>query len=381
MTKNKIFYTILRPFVIVFLYLKFGYTFKVAKKLPPKYIVLSNHSTDYDPLFVAASFRRMMYFVASEHIARWKVAYKFIKFLLDPITRCKGAPAYTAVMEIMRRMRKGSNVCMFAEGVRTWDGVTTDIEPSTAKLIKSSGCALVTYKIIGGYFTSPMWSGASVRRGKVSGSVVNVYTKEQLQNMSADEVYRAITNDLYEDAYERQMSSPTKYKGKNLAEKLEKLTFICPECGARETLRSNKNTVVCDNCSHSFCYNEYGMLEGGKFSTVKDFYNWQLSVVERDVAEKVSYSAPKGLLSAVSNHNEEFITQGPILFSEDGLKCGEMIFPINEISDLAMHGQSALVFTFGKKYYEIIVEKNVNALKFLLYFKSLKRYIKEESVV
>ena len=46
-------------------------------------------------------------------------------------------------------------------------------------------------------------------------------------------VYELLKNDLYEDAYERQLAEPQKYKGKNIAEGMENLLFICPECGEK----------------------------------------------------------------------------------------------------------------------------------------------------
>ena len=64
------FWKVVVPIVRAFLRIKFGYTFKKAEGLPDKYIVLSNHTTDFDPLFVASSFDKQMYFVASEHVAR-----------------------------------------------------------------------------------------------------------------------------------------------------------------------------------------------------------------------------------------------------------------------------------------------------------------------
>ena len=42
--------------VILFLKLRFRFRYEKAKELPEKYIVLSNHATDYDMLLVAASF-------------------------------------------------------------------------------------------------------------------------------------------------------------------------------------------------------------------------------------------------------------------------------------------------------------------------------------
>ena len=60
-------------------------------------------------------------------------------------------------------------------------------------MIKSARCGLVTYRISGGYFASPMWSSSSkVRRGPVHGEVVNVYTAEQLSAMTAAEVQEIV---------------------------------------------------------------------------------------------------------------------------------------------------------------------------------------------
>ena len=143
---HKIVYGALRWPVALFLLIKFNYRFSIAKNLPENYIVLSNHTTDFDPLFVALSFPKQMYFVASEHIARWKNAFKFIRFGFDPIMRYKGSVAASTVMEVLRRVRDGNRVCIFAEGVRSWDGRTSPILPATGKMVKSARCGLITFE-------------------------------------------------------------------------------------------------------------------------------------------------------------------------------------------------------------------------------------------
>ena len=104
-TLHKIAYSFFYPIIILLLKLKFGYSFEKATNLPDTYIVLSNHVTDWDPLFVASSFPRQMYFVASEHIARWKVAYTFLKTLFAPIMRYKGTVASSTVKEVFRKVK------------------------------------------------------------------------------------------------------------------------------------------------------------------------------------------------------------------------------------------------------------------------------------
>lgn len=332
--KHIFFYTLLQPLVILFLKIRFGYRFETVKNVPGNYIVLSNHVTDYDPLFVGASFPKQMYFVASEHIARWKYLYAFLKFVLAPIMRYKGTVAASTVMEVLRKVKKGANVCIFAEGVRIWDGVTSPILPSTAKLIKASGCGLVTYKITGGYFVSPGWSEGNLRKGPVKGAPVQFYTKEQLAGMTLDEIYDIITRDLYEDAYARQLASPQKYTGKHLAEPLQNLLFICPECGSKDSIETAGDTVTCKCCSISFRYNEYGMLENAPFQTVRELSDWQKTQVEADIAAGEIYTAPDAILSTVAEHEETFVSQGTLSISAEALKCGDTEISLKDISDM-----------------------------------------------
>ncbi len=369
---HKIVYAVLRWPVALFLLIKFNYRFSIAKNLPENYIVLSNHTTDFDPLFVALSFPKQMYFVASEHIARWKNAFKFIRFGFDPIMRYKGSVAASTVMEVLRRVRDGNRVCIFAEGVRSWDGLTNPILPATGKMVKSARCGLVTYKIVGGYFASPMWSeGHGTRRGVVRGSVVNVYTAEQLAAMSVDEVNELICRDLYEDAYARQLEAPKKYKGKNIAVRMENLLFICPECGAVDSIASTGDTVSCSACSHSFRYDEYGMLSGSRFKTVLELSNWQKEKISKLVGEGKVFSVPAATLSTVSKHVETPVTSGESSISADAISCGEVSIPLADITELAMHGRHAVVFSVGKTYYELI-SRECNMLKFHLLYNAHK---------
>lgn len=366
------FYSLLRPLVIVFLKIKFGYRYRKAVDLPENYIVVSNHVTDFDPLFVGASFPRQMFFVGSEHIARWKIAYKFLKYAFDPIMRPKGASAAGAMTEMIRRVKKGSSVCLFAEGVRSWDGVSCPILPSTAKLIKKLGCGLVTYKIVGGYFTSPMWGGASTRRGYIEGGPVHVYTKEQLAELSVDELYRIICTDLHEDAYARQLADPKPYRSKRPAEHLERLIFTCPSCGRQDTFVSQGDTVQCRECEYALRYDQYGMLHGGGFQTVKELSDWQKELVAADLNAGKSYTSAHADLYSIKDHVESHVTQGVLTISPTVLTCGQFEVPLAEINDLAMHGQKALVFSANKAYYELILADQCNALKFFLYYEQYK---------
>lgn len=369
--RHLLFYGFFRPLAGLFVKIRFGYQYKKYHDLPEKFIVLSNHTTDYDPVFVGVSFPQQMYFVASEHIARWPLAYKFLKYGFAPIIRYKGTTATSTVMEMLRLVKDGKRVCMFAEGNRSWDGVTAAVAPATGKVIKSAKCALITYRLQGGYFVSPRWS-KTLRRGKVAGNLVNVYTAEQIAAMSVKEINEIIARDLYEDAYARQQEAPVPYKGKNLAEGMENLLFICPKCGAVDSMHSKEDTVSCSKCDFGFRYTEFGMLEGAPYDTITEFTAWQKQEVEKAAEKGTIYTAPEGDLVTILKSVETQVAQGKVELSGEMLSCGDYQIPVQDILDMEMHGKRALVFSTKDAYYELKPSEKVSAYKFYRLFKAYK---------
>ena len=360
--KHQLIYSILRPFIAVYLFIKFRYRKEMAADLPENYIVVANHLTNWDSLFVATAFKKQMYFVASEHLARlW--FFKIVDSLLHPIIRRKGTKAVSTVKEVIKICRKGGNVAIFAEGDRAWDGITCPIMPATGKMIKSAKCGLVTYRIEGAYFLNPRWS-LSVRKGFVTGKMGKVYTKEEVAAMSPEEINEVLFRDLYEDAYIAQEKNPQKYVGPKMAEGLENLLFYCPECGKMDTFLSHEDTVTCENCGHFFKYTQYGMLEGGKFSTIRDFSLWQKKKVVSDAESGAAYTARTADLILIGqNHSETQVAQGPVYMDREKLVCGDAEFLMEDIEELAIHSRNCIVFTVDKKYYEMRAPERVNVFK------------------
>ena len=240
--RHQIFWKIIRfiaPSVLKPLY---KYSYELAPKLEPPYLVFSNHNGDLDPALVALSFPQQMYFVASEHVYRAGFASKILRFVFEPIAKRKGTADAVTVMKSIRALREGKNVCTFPEGQKSFNGITGEINIATGKLVKASKASLVTYKLEGGYFTTPRW-GKGIRKGKMHGSIVNIYNKEDLEKLSPEEITDLVKKDLYEDAYQKQSQTPIAYKGKNLAEGIEHALCLCPECKQIDTLFSKKNSV------------------------------------------------------------------------------------------------------------------------------------------
>ena len=124
----------------------------------------------------------------------------------------KGTTDAIAALNTIRTVKKGTNVCLFAEGNRSYNGVTGPIFPATGKLAKATGAPLVTYRFEGGYLTTPRWS-RSTRKGYMRGYVVNVYSPEQLKQMTPEEVNEHIREDIMEDAFDRPTDQALSLQG------------------------------------------------------------------------------------------------------------------------------------------------------------------------
>ncbi|MBE6348294.1 MAG: 1-acyl-sn-glycerol-3-phosphate acyltransferase [Spirochaetaceae bacterium] len=386
--RHQIFWKIIRfiaPSVLKPLY---KYSYELAPKLEPPYLVFSNHNGDLDPALVALSFPQQMYFVASEHVYRAGFASKILRFVFEPIAKRKGTADAVTVMKSIRALREGKNVCIFPEGQKSFNGITGEINIATGKLVKASKASLVTYKLEGGYFTTPRW-GKGIRKGKMHGSIVNIYNKEDLEKLSPEEITDLVKKDLYEDAYQKQSQTPIAYKGKNLAEGIEHALCICPECKQIDTLFSKKNSVFCKNCDFTTSIDIYGYFdENCKFKTVLQWDEFQQEELKKLIQEKSSeksefiFSDDEVTLKTVkAEHQEEIIGTGKFSMFTDKFifnsvkdeKEISLEIPQKNIVDISMYGKQALVFSDNNgNYYELTSKNIINVRKFIFCFKYLK---------
>lgn len=386
--RHQIFWKIIRfiaPSVLKPLY---KYSYELAPKLEPPYLVFSNHNGDLDPALVALSFPQQMYFVASEHVYRAGFASKILRFVFEPIAKRKGTADAVTVMKSIRALREGKNVCIFPEGQKSFNGITGEINIATGKLVKASKASLVTYKLEGGYFTTPRW-GKGIRKGKMHGSIVNIYNKEDLEKLSPEEITDLVKKDLYEDAYQKQSQTPIAYKGKNLAEGIEHALCICPECKQIDTLFSKKNSVFCKNCDFTTSIDIYGYFdENCKFKTVLQWDEFQQEELKKLIREKSSeksefiFSDDEVTLKTVkAEHQEEIIGTGKFSMFTDKFifnsvkdeKEISLEIPQKNIVDISMYGKQALVFSDNNgNYYELTSKNIINVRKYIFCFKYLK---------
>jgi 1-acyl-sn-glycerol-3-phosphate acyltransferase len=339
-------------------------------------IIVSNHNTDFDSLLLGISFPKHMYFVASEHIFRTAWLRKLLVFFLDPIPKRKGGADVGTAMQMVRRLRRGNNIALFAEGNKSFHGATCPVHPATGAMVKASGASLITYRLEGGYFTSPRWAH-TLRRGKMRGGAVNVYPPQALSAMKEAEVNRIISRDIDEDAYRRQEESPVAFKGKKLAEGIQNALYLCPRCHAFGTVTGLADQVLC-GCGLRATYTETGYLEGENlpFRTLEEWGNWQRAFLAEQLRNAgdapVFQDENQTIISIYPDHHTETVASGTLSMGRHGLACGAFRLPAEDIRGLEIYGRNTVVFSDGEgNRYQIRSETERSGLKYFEVFQFL----------
>ena len=367
-------------FYPVKLYIRLKMGFKATKKtVHPKrnFIMISNHVTDYDMIFMSLSMRKQMYFVMSEHALRFGLVSRLIYRYLAPIGRAKGNNAGSTVMDILRHARKGYNVGLFAEGFRTMSGYNSPFSPGTGAMIRRMKCDLVTYRVRGGYYANPNWSD-HMRRGKIWGEFVGHYTAEELAKMTDEEVNAIIARDIAEDATLTQAEYHIPYRTKKgIAENLEFALVVCPLCHGMGKMHSEGNRFWCD-CGAEGIFTEYGELVSEKFpyKTITDWSRFQqafISELPTPPRNTILLSAKGQILREIEDvhHTSKVLCENALLTqTAEGITIGQYYFPYTDIAyfDIVRHGY-LLFTTHDHRYFEVRGDKFPGMLCKMLFYR------------
>ena len=376
--RHQIFYHGLLPFIELFNKWKFNYEYDSLKNEKDAYLLLANHNLELDPLLLGTAAGRHIYFVASEHLLRKGIATKLLMHYLKPIIHMKGRQGAKTVKQMLRTLQEGQSVCIFPEGNRSFNGVTMDMQASIAKVAKKAKVKLITYRVEGGYFTQPRWS-VNLRRGKMRGRLVHIYTREQLAEMSDDQISEVIIKDLHEDAYETQKRERIPFKGKNLAVGLESTIFTCPKCGEIGKLHSQGNRFYCD-CGFSAIYDVYGDLtdDNGKTYTVTELDQLQKEALVKRIqnhqGDTPLFEDQVTIYRIGNNHELIGTEEGSFKAYPDRLECGGESMAFEDIEGVAVYSRNALIIHPKKMdgHLEVKSDISFSALKYLYLYDLVK---------
>ena len=263
--------TVLRPF------LRFRYDIEthnkdILKNKEP-YLIIGNHVMADDPVIVNFHSRKLIRYMAADtnYDTPWK---RTIFSLGGAIPFSKGNSDFKAVKHLLRLVKNRKPVGLYPEGGRGWSGETEEIIFSTAKLIKILNNSVYRVMTKGGYMNKPRWADY-YRKGKIHMHYDVLFHKEEVKKLTVEEIYEKIKKAIYHNEYSWQKENNYTYKGKNKAEHIERLLYICTKCSTIDSLSSKGDEFKCTECGEKWKINDYGFIEGGFYDNTVEWNHWQ----------------------------------------------------------------------------------------------------------
>lgn len=359
--------SILRHFVKIWMFFdmksEYVYDKSFNRKRKEPYVLLVNHTFMFDVVHVPLPLRRTPFIVAQQNL----FTKQPLKFLLEEIAhaipKSKGSSDIRTAKELITAVKKGYPIAIFPEGNTTFNGETTYIEESTMKLIKKLGVDVVACKVQGGYLSKPRWATSKRKNRRAEFHFKVILSKEDIKDTSVEQINSIVNTELYNNDYDYQREVMIKHPGKNKAEGLENILYICPKCESFGTLHTSGDNIKCSHCNTEGIVNDYGFIEGFPFDNTVDWDHWQRqfddSLVNYTIESKMKiYDVNDAKLSreylgegTIRCKDKKFIIEGPI----------HLVLPFEDIKNPMVTLRRNFNIYYQNKHYLIKIDEYVSS--------------------
>ncbi len=238
------------------------------KGLKPPFFVLAGHGSWLDFMVIAlALFPRRINFMAAYNFFRDPVL-KFLMGWMGVISKNQFTIDNQAIIKTKAVIGSNGMVGIFPHGCLSNEGRPGGFAaPSIAKLLKAFKVPVVAVQVSGAYLSRPRWT-TRIRRGRIEAKVTGVFNGEELNSLSAEDIYSRVLRFIDFDDYQWQRKNKVTFRGKKLAEGAEGVLYKCPKCLAEFSLRTKGNKLFCISCNNEALLNNQLFFEPGREDSI-----------------------------------------------------------------------------------------------------------------
>ncbi|MFA7417959.1 MAG: lysophospholipid acyltransferase family protein [Acholeplasma sp.] len=308
----------------LFLYVTLGFLLKIfaclkgnriTKKLTIKgpAIILSNHTSFYDFVYTTAAMypRRVTYLAAQKMF--YEPGTRFFLKIARAIPKSLMQSDPVATLKAFRILKQKGIVSVFPEGQISPIGRTLTLSFSIAKFIKKAGVDVYIVKHKNAYLVNPPWSKRTFS-GKSETEKVLIIKKDDLNHLELEDIYNIVNKSLSFSTGLYNEEKKYRYKLKSI-DNLENVIYQCPKCFT-EGLNTEKDRLVCPNCSHEMIYDTYGKI-GGK--TIDELFDQQAFRLQKDIDQNPHFElSSKVILQSIDQNVLRTVGFGRLTLTHNG---------------------------------------------------------------
>lgn len=368
------------------------YGVKVTYNADPReekgsHIFISNHASRNDYIFTGVPLLPNTYNFVAGYNEFYRSHLRGVFNLLQVIPKKNFTPDIYTLKEVSRVLSSGGNIVIFPEGMSSIGGMNQPVAIGTGKFIKHFKLPVYYSVIKGGYLSFPKYT-LNEYPGTVEVVIDKMFSPEELETLSPEEIEDIINKKLYHDDYKWNKLYKNKYNthGK-AAEGLSDLLYWCPKCNSEHSMVSKGNTIWCTDCGNGAIVDDTFSLtpldeDSIIFETQSDWFKKQRENAKKEVEKEdfsFSVNVKLGTLPDYKLLNKaktsEITGEGTVTINKQGLTFkgvnnGEDLEFTIESKDLPTYGMCTDVsrfYTFYKgKFYEFYPETRCVEKIFLL---------------
>lgn len=353
----------------------------VGEKLPMKngeqYIILSNHQTDMDGILLGLLTPRNYYGLTSDSFFSKGWQAKMFIHQFGIIAKKKGVVDIASNMKMMRCVKEGGSLLIYPEGNRTYAEFQFPFTEGFGKFVRHFNLPVAIFNVHGGTGCYPRFGGEK-RKGPHYTCLKRIIKPEEYSNWS-DEKFEQVMKD---ELRVFDSESGCLYKSDKKAEYLERMFFVCPKCGAVQTLSSKGDHFKCSNCGLDVEYTEDLHLKSEdpefKYNKLVDWYNYQIRFVrDYKLTDEVIFK-DQNVTLFISNvgKKRKAIFKGELSMYKDKLVFGDLVINVEDIEIASPISGTKFNFTTSDQNYLVVGDERFNPLKYVLMLNKVESKMK-----
>lgn len=386
---NPLFYGVLK--LVARFVLGPGYGVKVKwktnfSKVKGPYILISNHASRADYLFNSAFLkRRVNHVLGYNEFFRSHLSSTVQGVSCIPKKNFQFEPSQ--MKKIKNIIDKGGIISIYPEGMSSINGANQPVAFGTGSFLKTMGVPVYYSVIKGGYLSCPKYN-LNDRHGVVESVLDIMFSKDDLENMTSQEIEDRVNKLLYHDDYEWNKKKKYHYKSDGkIAEGLETLLYYCPRCKKEHVMKTDGNRIYCTNCGNGATLDDtYEMhpFDGTCIipETQTKWHRLQRELVKElvknpnfEMKEKVKLGLLPDYELLKNQATSEIVGEGEVIINRNGLtyvgtrkdKNVTINVPLKDLPTYGMCTDVTRFYTFfDGVFHEFYPEHNVVAKWFLV---------------
>ena len=240
---------------------------------------------------------------------------------------CIGKRKFTNDPELVFNIKhilknKKGFVSIYPEARYSLVGTQSPLPEALGKMAKMFEVPVVVLNSHGHHLAQPVWN-LRKRKNRTESTLTQILTKEDLKNLTIEEINQRIRESFVYDDYKWQKDNKVVINEPFRAEGLHLPLYKCPVCGSEQHMTSQGAELKCSSCKTTWHMNELGELECDKksFSHIPDWFEWQRGQVNKEIRSGQYHYEEEVMIDSLPNATGFYrLGKGKLIHTNEGFR-------------------------------------------------------------